>query len=142
MKNTIMLFFAGCDLKYELDRVKGKIYEELIIQKHPPIYNPDQFAEFCNSAGDENIFNHILMSVTSELNKLSNDHHNNLETFFSEVIKNEWLLVLIIDDFTKIHTNRRPNHQQFSNCISMCTIVIKAFKSLKAIKKPPKDPSS
>ena len=71
-----------------------------------------------------------------KLNKLSNDHHHNLQAFYSEAIKNEWLLVLIIDDFTKIHTNRRPNQQQLSNCISMCTIVIKAFKSLKAIKLP------
>ena len=75
-------------------------------------------------------------TTKSKLNKLSNDHHNDLENLFSEAIKNEWLLVLIIDDFTKIHTNRGPNHQQFSNCMSMCTIVIKAFKSLKAVKKP------
>ena len=47
-----------------------------------------------------------------KLNKLSSNHHNNLESIFSEAIKNEWLLVLIIDDFTKIHTNRRPHHQQ------------------------------
>ncbi len=204
MQNIVILFFAGCDLKIELDRVKSKIYEEFIIQKHPPIYNPDRFAEFCHSAGAESIFHHILTAVSSErhsscrmelnkrrtvciiykmcyclsqlcnimqvdhamylnsnninqegmdtefqlgntcsrkttklkINKLSSDHHNHLEKFFSEATKNEWLLVLIIDDFTKIHTNRRPNHQQFSNCISMCTIVIRAFKSLKAVKKP------
>ena len=172
--------------------VKGKIYEEFIIQKHPPIYNPDQFAEFCHSAGAENIFNHILMSVTSErhsssrqelnkrrtvciiykmcyclsqlcnimqvdhaiylnsnnvnqegmdiefqlgntcsrktshikLNKLSNDHHNNLETFFSEAIKNEWLLLLIIDDFTKIHTRHlNPSKLSKSQKIFLRSII-------------------
>lgn len=71
-----------------------------------------------------------------KLNMLSDNHQKNLENFFSEAIKNEWLLVLIIDDFTKIHTNRRPNHQHISNVMSMCTIVIKAFTSLKAIKLP------
>ena len=43
--------------------------------------------------------------------------------------------MLIIDDFTKIHTNRRPDFQM-SNAMSMCTIVVKAFKSLKAIRVP------
>ena len=205
--NTVEMkfcFFTGCDLKNELAKVKAKIYEEFVIQKHPPIYQPDQFAEFCRSAGAKTIFNHILMAVSSDrhsssrvelnkkrtvsiiykmcyclsqlcnimqvdhamylnsnninqegmdtefqlgntcsrkttkskLNKLSNDHHDNLQKFFAEAIKNEWLLVLIIDDFTKIHTNRRPDHRKFSNCMSMCTIVIKAFESLKAVKKP------
>ena len=41
----------------------------------------------------------------------------------------------IIDDFTKIHTNRRPDFQM-SNAMSMCTIVVKAFNSLKAIRVP------
>ena len=45
------------------------------------------------------------------------------------------MLVLIIDDFTKIHTNRRPS-QIFVNAMSMCTIVVKAFKQLKAIEVP------
>jgi hypothetical protein len=60
--------------------VKGKIYEEFIIQKHPPIYNADQFAEFCHSAGAENIFNHILMSVTSERHSSSRQELNKRRT--------------------------------------------------------------
>ena len=55
---------------------------------------------------------------------------NNLYTL---QIQNRWVLVLIIDDFTKIHTNRRPS-QIFVNAMSMCTIVVKAFKQLKAIR--------
>lgn len=69
-------------------------------------------------------------------NSLSASHSESLHTFFSDAIANEWLLVLIVDDFTKIHTNRRPNDQKVSDCMSMCTIVVKAFKSVKAIKLP------
>ena len=48
--------------------------------------------------------------------------------FFSEAsIKH----VLIMDDFIKFHTNRHPNHQQFFNCMSMYTIVMKALKAVK-----------
>ena len=67
--------------------------------------------------------------------QLSSKHENNLKSFFDEAVKNEWVLVLIIDDFTKIHTNRSPDFQM-SNAMSMCTIVVKAFKSLKAIRVP------
>ena len=146
------------------------------MQKHPPIYNPDRFAEFCHSAGAKSIFNHILMAVTSErhsssqmelnkrrtvsiiykmcyclsqlcnimqvdhamylnsnninqegmdtefqlgnacskLNKLSNDHQNNLEKFFSEAIKNEWLLVFSIDFFTYLQTKGSLDGCNFS----------------------------
>lgn len=72
-------------------------------------------------------------NVTS--NKLVSQHDTNLKAFFEEAIKHEWVLVLIIDDFTKIHTNRRPTIRM-SNPMSMCTIVVNAFKSLKAIKVP------
>jgi len=70
------------------------------------------------------------------MHTLANSHPENLDTFFSEAIKNQWLLVLIIDDFTSIHTNRRPNEEKMSNVISMCTIVIKPFKHIKAIPLP------
>ncbi len=48
-----------------------------------------------------------------KINKLSSDHHNHLEKIFSEATKNEWLLVLIIDDFTKIHTNSAQTINNF-----------------------------
>ena len=69
-------------------------------------------------------------AIKNILNTLSNPHT------LSEATKSGWFLVLITNDFTKIHTNRRPNKQQMCSCISMCTIAIKAFKSLKAVKLP------
>ena len=57
---------AGCDLKQELQRVKTKIYQEFVVHQKPTIYDPDEFAQFCLSAGAGQIFNHILEGVTSE----------------------------------------------------------------------------
>ena len=68
-------------------------------------------------------------------NQLSKNHDEYLNQFFHKAIQNRWVLVLIIDDFNKIHTNRRPS-QISVNAISMCTIVMKAFKQLKAIEVP------
>jgi hypothetical protein len=45
-------------------------------------------------------------------------------------------LVLIIDDYTNVHTHRRPKGIHTSTAASMCTIVVKAFKNLKAIERP------
>ena len=48
------------------------------------------------------------------------------------------LILLMIDDYTTVHTNRRPTSLQTSNANNMCTIIIKIFPSLDAIpmKKP------
>ncbi|CAB3977648.1 Hypothetical predicted protein [Paramuricea clavata] len=39
---------------------------------------------------------------------LSSNHRDDLQQFFADAIKNEWLLVLVTDDYTTIHTIRRP----------------------------------
>lgn len=70
------------------------------------------------------------------LKTLADSHFESLESFFSDAVKNEWLLVLMIDDYTSVHTNRRPTQDKASSSFNMCTIVVKAFKSLKAIKLP------
>ena len=49
---------------------------------------------------------------------------------------NEWFLVLIIDDYTTVHTHRRPTSSKSSSSNSMCTIVVKAFKHIKAVRLP------
>ena len=55
------------------------------------------------------------------------------------------LILLMIDDYTTVHTNRRPTNLQTSNANAMCTIIVKIFPTIEAIpmKKPdevhPKD---
>ena len=69
-------------------------------------------------------------------NTLAEQHFKQLQNLFSDVTKNGWLLVLVIDDFTTIHTNRRPLNDKVSDSVSMCTIVINVFKNLKGIRLP------
>ena len=35
------------------------MYEEFIVKRKNPIYDPDKFTEFCKSAGAQQIFDHI-----------------------------------------------------------------------------------
>ncbi|CAB4023398.1 Hypothetical predicted protein [Paramuricea clavata] len=81
---------------------------------------------------------HTCSRKTSNIirSQLSQNHEESLKSFFNQAIQNEWVLVLIIDDFTKIHTYRRPAILRTCNPMSMCTIVVKAFKQLRAIKVP------
>jgi hypothetical protein len=51
-------------------------------------------------------------------------------------MENEWLLILIIDDCTNIHTFRGPTRNNPSQANNMCTIVIKAFRNIKAVEIP------
>lgn len=74
--------------------------------------------------------------IDMALHSLASSHARNLQQFFNDAIQNKWFLVLIVDDFTKIHTNRRPLDERVSDTMSMCTIVVKAFKSLPAMRVP------
>jgi hypothetical protein len=75
-------------------------------------------------------------SITNSLNTLAKQHISKLEVFLQEAYTNEWFLVLIIDDYTTVHTHRRPTSSKSSSSNSMCTIVVKAFKHIKAVKLP------
>lgn len=66
-------------------------------------------------------------------NELSSKHQSHLENFFSQAVKNKWLLILVIDDYTSIHTKKRPQDNELTDAKNMCTIVIKAFKNIEAI---------
>ena len=65
------------------------------------------------------------------LNHLSNSNHQKISELINDAIQHQ--LVLVIDDFTSIHTRRRPTTDKLSQSKSMCTIIIKVFKNIKAI---------
>ena len=67
------------------------------------------------------------------LNHLSNSNHQKISELINDAIQHQWQLVLVIDDFTSIHTRRRPTTDKLSQSKSMCTIIIKVFKNIKAI---------
>ena len=39
---------------------------------------------------------------------MSASHYQSFETFVAQAIEQKWLLVLVIDDYTSVHTKRRP----------------------------------
>ena len=65
--------------------------------------------------------------------ELAESNTNMIGELISEAIKEQWQLVLIIDDYTSIHSKRRPKTDQLCHPKSMCTIVVKVFKNVKAI---------
>jgi len=45
----------------EIDKVKKKIYNDIVINKHwETVYGPDKFREFCIAAGAAKVFDTIL----------------------------------------------------------------------------------
>ena len=75
-------------------------------------------------------------TVDHVLNSLAAEHNPTLNNFILQAISNEWLLVLIIDDYTNIHTHRRPTGDNTTSANYMCTIVVKAFKNVAAVSLP------
>ena len=63
---------------------------------------------------------------------LSENHCKLFKDFIEEAIKHKWLLVLIIDYFTSIHTKRRPLGDKAFEAKSMCTKVFNVLKSIPA----------
>ena len=72
-------------------------------------------------------------TIANELRLLSGKNLANVLAAVQEAIDNEWLIVAIIDDYTTIHTNRRPTEQCLSNANTMCTLVWRIFKEISAI---------
>ena len=60
-------------------------------------------------------------------------HKVHINTAIEEAIENEWLIIGSIDDYTSIHTHRRPTNEKASTAVNMCTIVMSIFKDIKAI---------
>ena len=84
-------------------------------------------------------------SVEKSFVPLCNSNKQTVNDAINTAIHKKQLLLLMIDDYTTIHTNRRPTNLLTSNANSMATIIVKIFPTLDAIpmKKPelvhPKD---
>ena len=64
--NDRAIFFAGCDLKLEMEKLKQGIYEKFVFGNQPPMYEPSEFIECCQQAGAPNISEHILQAVSDD----------------------------------------------------------------------------
>jgi len=72
-------------------------------------------------------------TINNIIQTMSESHYLSLETFVTKAIDQKWLLVLVIDDYTSVHTKRRPLNEKPSEAKTMCTIVVKTFKVIPAI---------
>ena len=72
-----------------------------------------------------------------ELQKLASSHSNTVKGFIDETIRMKCLLVLMIDDYTNIHTKHRPLDSTTSTARSMATILLKRFPDVPAITADP-----
>ena len=72
-------------------------------------------------------------TINNIIQDMSESHYQSFETFVTQAIEQKWLLVLVIDDYTSVHTKRRPLDEKPSEAKTMCTIVVKAFKDFPAI---------
>ena len=73
--------------------------------------------------------------MTTLYGELADGNTNKINELTCEAIKQQWQLVLLADDCTSFHSKRRPKNVQIHQPKSMCAIVIKVFKNVKAISK-------
>lgn len=71
--------------------------------------------------------------VCSLMNTMSQNAGKKIDEVVVEVIINKCQLVLIVDDYTTIHSIRRPQDEELTNANFFCTIIIKVFKNVPAI---------
>ncbi len=72
-------------------------------------------------------------TVNRMFNAVAQGTAKRLNDIVAEAIAQKWQIVLIIDDYTAIHTIRRPTTSQSCNPKSMCTIIVKLFRNVPAI---------
>ena len=64
---------------------------------------------------------------------MSSGNTRSINELISEAISHKWQLVLMIDDYTTVHTKRRPDTGKPSAAKSMCTIILKVLKNIQAV---------
>ena len=70
------------------------------------------------------------MTVDRKLNNFASTNINNVISALDNAI-NRKLLILMIDDYTTIHSTRRPKDLHTSQANNMCTIIFKVFPDIK-----------
>lgn len=71
-------------------------------------------------------------TVSNEIRRLSTENANTIKTVVEEAIERECLLVMVIDDYTTVHSKHRPTVST-SSAATMCTIICRIFPDVKAI---------
>ena len=195
------VFMLGEDFKNEIHALQKAMHKTFIQEEKLPVYDPDEFYNFCRSVNAQNVFDFILSTISftrhskdrKELNRkrtvaflykfcfclsqkcdsLQKDNgvfmkfchltDEGLDTqrtigtslcsrsvkrkttdsakgsgdlfnsIVEDAIQNEHLATLMIDDWTKVYTKKRPTDERTSVADNFCTIIIKVTKDVKAI---------
>ena len=72
-------------------------------------------------------------TVSNEVTRMALLNKIEVDKAVTTAIQNRWLLTLIIDDYTCIHSIHRPTSEQTSSAACMCTIVCRIFSDVPAI---------
>ena len=67
------------------------------------------------------------------LRKTADRYVARVQSFIDDAIDRKCLLVLMVDDYTNIHTKQRPKDQETSSAKKMATILLKKFPTIPAI---------
>ena len=68
-----------------------------------------------------------------EMYKSSKSHDNLVREFITDATEKRAMLVFMVDDFTTVHTKRRPTNQKTSTASNMATLLLKRFHDGSAI---------
>ena len=71
-------------------------------------------------------------SIVISVCRLASENKRSVQTMVADAVENYWCIVLIIDDYTTIHSKHKPT-ETVSSAASMCTIVCRVFPNVKAI---------
>ena len=70
----------------------------------------------------------------------SNCHSVLVNDWINEAIEKKELIILVIDDYTNIHTKQRPKSETVTEVTSMATVIMKKFPGTAAIPIVPSRP--
>lgn len=97
------------------------------------------FLKFCHLT-DEGIDTQRVLgtavcsrSVKREIVDFSKNSSGLFNDIVKDAIENNYLVALMIDEWTKVYTKRRPTDETTSVADNFCTIIIKVTKDIKAI---------
>ena len=65
--------------------------------------------------------------------RLIANYEREIDEVINNAIQNQHFVIAIIDDFTSIHSHRRPDSERTSDAKCMCTVVLRVFPGIPAI---------
>ena len=69
-------------------------------------------------------------SVTREISHFSKNSSDLFNDIVKDAIENNYMVTLMIDDWTKVYTKRRPTDETTSVADNFCTIIVKVAKEI------------